>query len=244
MESHAGHRERMRQKFLKSGPRGLTDAELLEIVLYQLMPRRDVRPLAEELLNTGDLMTLTPEAIAGVKGAGDEVALLVGVMQALFNRAGDQRRAGALIRGAEVARKYLAARLLGSDREVVLELCLDQDSWAVGCAPICTGPVPASGPDIKSIITPALRTGSDKIVLAHNFSDLSAAAKYMSLSYFAALDDAISSYNITLLDYFIFYENHAVSAVASNFLRDTPVRREFLTRAPLTRIKVKIRTLE
>ncbi len=46
---YAGHRERLRERFLKS-PDTLPDYELLELVLFRTIPRRDVKPLAKELI--------------------------------------------------------------------------------------------------------------------------------------------------------------------------------------------------
>lgn len=48
---HAGHRDRLRQRFLDRGSDSLQDYELLELLLFTAIPRRDVKPLAKELLN-------------------------------------------------------------------------------------------------------------------------------------------------------------------------------------------------
>lgn len=45
-----GHRERLRQRLFGSGPEALQDYELLELLLGTALPRRDVKPLAKELL--------------------------------------------------------------------------------------------------------------------------------------------------------------------------------------------------
>ena len=45
-----GHRERLRERFRDAGGDALTDYELLELVLFRAMPRRDVKPLAKELI--------------------------------------------------------------------------------------------------------------------------------------------------------------------------------------------------
>ena len=45
-----GHRERLRERFRNSGPDALQDYELLELLLFMAIPRRDVKPLANDLL--------------------------------------------------------------------------------------------------------------------------------------------------------------------------------------------------
>ena len=46
-----GHRQRLKDRFLKTGGDQLADYELLELVLFQALPRRDVKPLAKDLLD-------------------------------------------------------------------------------------------------------------------------------------------------------------------------------------------------
>src|SRR5579863_9295122 len=45
-----GHRNRMRLRLLKAGPDALADHELLEMVLFLALPRRDTKPIAKALL--------------------------------------------------------------------------------------------------------------------------------------------------------------------------------------------------
>src|ERR1700674_5673415 len=45
-----GHRERLRARFRDAGSDAVTDYELLELVLFRALPRRDVKPLAKSLI--------------------------------------------------------------------------------------------------------------------------------------------------------------------------------------------------
>ena len=47
---YLGHRERLRARFRQAGADALSDYELLELVLFRAIPRRDVKPLAKELI--------------------------------------------------------------------------------------------------------------------------------------------------------------------------------------------------
>ena len=47
---HQGHREKMRQRFLKSGLESFADHEALELLLYYAIPRRDTNPIAHRLM--------------------------------------------------------------------------------------------------------------------------------------------------------------------------------------------------
>jgi len=47
---HLGHRQRLRQRFLEAGPGALADYEMLELLLFHAIPRRDTKPLAKDLI--------------------------------------------------------------------------------------------------------------------------------------------------------------------------------------------------
>src|SRR5437763_15724208 len=47
-----GHRERLRERFRGAGADALSDYELMEMVLFRALPRRDVKPLAKALIRT------------------------------------------------------------------------------------------------------------------------------------------------------------------------------------------------
>src|ERR1700730_18562786 len=49
-QHYLGHRERLRDRFRKGGADALGEYELLELILFRAMPRRDVKPLAKALI--------------------------------------------------------------------------------------------------------------------------------------------------------------------------------------------------
>lgn len=74
---YVGHRARLRARFLDN-PDGLQDYELLEIVLGLAIPRRDVKPLAKDLLREfGDLWTLVRAPAAQLEQAGLSEGVIV-----------------------------------------------------------------------------------------------------------------------------------------------------------------------
>ena len=49
-DHHLGHRDRLRARFTDAGADALADYELLELVLFRTIPRRDVKPIAKALM--------------------------------------------------------------------------------------------------------------------------------------------------------------------------------------------------
>lgn len=78
-EHYHGHRERLRDRFRQHGDTALADYELLELLLFRLIPRRDTKPIAKALLERfGSLAAVFGAPLPllqEVKGIGEAVAL-------------------------------------------------------------------------------------------------------------------------------------------------------------------------
>ena len=78
---HQGHRARQRKKLLENGPRAFADHELLEMLLYYAIPRRDTNELAHRLLERfGSLQgvfSAPVEELSTVEGVGENAAVLL-----------------------------------------------------------------------------------------------------------------------------------------------------------------------
>lgn len=84
--SHAGHRARMRGKLLTAGPDALLDHELLEMVLFLALPRRDTKPIARALLTRfgsfANALTAPLSDLRGIEGLGEAGAAALRTVQA------------------------------------------------------------------------------------------------------------------------------------------------------------------
>jgi DNA repair protein RadC len=69
-----GHRERLRERFREAGAEALSDYELLELVLFRALPRRDVKPIAKDLIATfgsfAEVISAPAARLAEVAGMG------------------------------------------------------------------------------------------------------------------------------------------------------------------------------
>lgn len=86
----ADHRQRLRARFMQSGSASLPDYELLELVLFRAIPRRDVKPLARQLMDQfGDFnrVITAPEArLREIAGIGDAVIVELKILEAAAQR--------------------------------------------------------------------------------------------------------------------------------------------------------------
>src|SRR4051794_13901700 len=90
LDHREGHRDRARERFLSVGADALADYEVLELVLHILLPRRDTKLLAKELLvrfgSFSAVLAAAPERLAEVKGLGTVSIANLKILQAAAQR--------------------------------------------------------------------------------------------------------------------------------------------------------------
>jgi len=83
---YLGHRERLRERFRKGGAEALADYELLELVLFRAMPRRDVKPIAKALVarfgSFAEVVSARPERLLEIDGIGDSAVTDLKIIEA------------------------------------------------------------------------------------------------------------------------------------------------------------------
>jgi DNA repair protein RadC len=168
---HSGHRARLRNKLRQLGAHGLADYEVLELLLMQAIPRRDVKPLAKDLLQTF-------KSIHGVLEAPFEKLCAAGLSEPAATTLILAREVAVLYR-KEVATKhkftdrlalldYLYAKFGGLTREEFHILFLDSKNQLIADECMFTGTLNSSAVYPREIMKRALDKGAASLVLIHN----------------------------------------------------------------------------
>lgn len=170
---HHGHRARLRERFLQAGEQALHDYELLELLLFQLIPRRDVKPVAKALLREfgglWQVVNAPPGELVRRGGLGETAAAGLGVVAAVSRRMHwreleDKPVLGSWTRLLEYCERAMAheateqVRLLFLDRKNAL--LADEVAWrgTVDQAPVYP----------RQVVKRALDLGASAIILVHN----------------------------------------------------------------------------
>lgn len=127
---HAGHRQRMRERFLAGGLEGFADHEVLELMLFYAIPQRNVNPLAHRLLDRFGTLHAVLEApveeLMKVEGVGQYAALLLSLFSHAARRLEMSREnTGKLICNRGMAEKHAVRLLQGLRTEHFYAVCLD-----------------------------------------------------------------------------------------------------------------------
>ena len=173
IDDRAGHRERLRDKFMRAGPKALHDYELLELVLFRAIPRRDVKPLAKRLLNTfGDFnhVVAAPAArLAEIQGVGDAVVQELKIVEAAAHRFAQAQVIGRdALTSWEALETYCRQRMAHEPIEQFRILFLDRKNILIADEPQQVGTVDHVPVYPREVVKRALELNASAIILVHN----------------------------------------------------------------------------
>ncbi len=170
---YLGHRERLRERFHSSGHNALPDYELLELLLFRLIPRSDTKPVAKALLarfgTLAEVLGAPTNLLQEVKGIGPAVALDLKIIAAAAQRMvlGEIREREVLTSWSQVL-DYCKAAMAFEEREQFRILFLDKKNGLIADEVQQTGTVDHTPVYPREVIRRALELSATAIVLVHN----------------------------------------------------------------------------
>jgi DNA repair protein RadC len=167
------HRARLRKKFDDAGANALADYELLELMLFRTIPRRDTKPLAKALLakfGTLPAVLAAPAArIAEVEGAGPSVAQDLKVTQALLERATlAEAKQRTVISSWSALVNYCRVAMAHEPREQFRVLFLDVKNQLIADEVLNEGTVDHAPVYPREVARRALELSAAAVILVHN----------------------------------------------------------------------------
>lgn len=170
---HVQHRIRLRERFQHGGSEAMPDYELLELLLFRMLPRQDVKPLAKALLaRFGDLagvLGASPQRLVEVPGCGPAIALELKITQAVLERAmrATVQRAPVLTSWTALV-DYCRLRLAHEDREQFHVLYLDTKNRLISDETLGLGTVSHAPVYPREVVRRALELSANAMILVHN----------------------------------------------------------------------------
>ncbi|MGD0333893.1 MAG: DNA repair protein RadC [Xanthobacteraceae bacterium] len=168
-----GHRERLRERFREAGADALSDYELLELVLFRALPRRDVKPLAKALIATfgsfAEAISAPVARLAEVKGLGDAGITELKTVQAAASRLlrGQVKKRPVLSSWSAVL-DYCRSAQAFADREQFRVLFLDKRNQLIADELQQVGTVDHTPVYPREVVKRALELSATAIILVHN----------------------------------------------------------------------------
>ncbi len=168
-----GHRDRLRSRFREAGAEALADYELLELILFRAIPRRDVKPLAKALLKRfgsfADVMAAPEARLAEVDGVSAAVATELKLVQAAALRIGRAAIAGRPVLSSWTALiDYCRTAMAFSEREQFRVLYLDRKNALIADEVQGEGTVDHTPVYPREVVKRALELSATAVILVHN----------------------------------------------------------------------------
>ena len=141
MGLHDGHRQRMKERFARHGLDSFAEHEVLELLLYYAIPRRDTNELAHTLLDRfGSLerVLLAPrEELMKVPGVGEGAALLLTLVPAVSQYTHRHAPQETILNSVDASGRYFMRLLCHERRELLYQACLDGKGKLLSCRCLC-----------------------------------------------------------------------------------------------------------
>ena len=205
---HTGHRQRMRSRVKQNGFASLADHEVLEYLLFFVLPRQDTNPIAHRLLeqfhSVENVLAAPVEELCRVDGIGPTAAEFLHALHET-NRYCEMSRARTPKRFTETAQiaEYLVSWFRGKKQEVLLMLALDDRGTLVRTICLQEGTVGSVAINVNQMAAQALNTGAPVMVFAHNHPGGVAAPSRDDMITTANLMQALAVLQIRVSDHII-----------------------------------------
>ena len=170
---YVGHRERLRERFRDGGAAAMPDYELLELLLFRAIPRRDVKPLAKDILKRfgsfAEAMNASPERLAEIPGLGEAAIMEIKIVQAAALRLlrGEMQKQPLLSSWSKVL-DYCRAAMAFQTTEQFRVLFLDKRNRLIADEVQQHGTVDHAPVYVREVLKRALELAASAIVLVHN----------------------------------------------------------------------------
>jgi len=170
---YLGHRERLRERFRKSGSEGFHDYELLELLLTYGIPRRDVKPIAKTLIKRfgsfSGVLDASEKELLEVAGMGPLSSILIRLVKELcWIYLGEKMRGRDVLSSPQAVVNFVRMRLSGLPYEAFMVIYLNTKNEVLHYEIIQEGTIDRAVVFPRRIIESALAQHASGLILVHN----------------------------------------------------------------------------
>jgi len=215
----AGHRQRLRDKFMELGIDGLSDSEIIELLLTFGTPRSDCKEAAREALTRFTtlpaVLDAAPAELQQIKGIGPKNVFALQFIQGVARRYLKQRIVGKkYVHSSRAVADYLIHAMRGLEHEVLMVVFLDAAHAIIDSSVVSQGTVTVNTVYPRELVKAALARNASALVLAHNHPSGSLTPSPQDRQLTRSLHLICSFMHINLLDHLIIGSGEQVYSFA------------------------------
>ncbi len=217
---HAGHRNRLRKRFLEEGLDAFKPHEILELLLFYTIPRKDTNELAHRLLNhfhnsLPAVLEASYEDLLAVKGISEKSACLIKMMLPIFRQYG-------LYHTRETCRSFETTKQIAEYAKSLFFDCTYERMYCICLSPgkkmLRTILLGEGDPGNVSVAIPKavsliLQQNASSVILAHNHPGGIAVFSSEDYDYTLKLKRALDTLDIKLVDHVLVTDETCVSLI-------------------------------
>ncbi len=215
-KDNKGHRQRLREKFLKNGLDGFLDYEIIELLLTLGTPRKDCKQSAKDALKKfGSLKAVLeaePAELKEIKGIGDNNVFGLKIAQSVSRRyLADRIIDKDFIRSADEVIDYLKHNLRDKSREVFLVIYLNGRNQILKMEELFQGTLTTSAVYPREVVKRALVNDAAALVFVHNHPSGNPNPSKDDLTITKKLKEAAQAIDVSVHDHLIIAGNDVYS---------------------------------
>lgn len=209
-----GHRERLRKRYIKSGLEGFNDYEVLELLLTYSIARKDVKPIAKELIEKfgtiDEIAKSDVKSLLEVDGIGEGSAVflkLIGDIALILYREKIEDKDILTIKSKNSLLSYLRGEIGYSPREEFKILFLDSSNKLIASETLFYGTIDKSAIYPREIVERVIKNRAKSVIFAHNHPSGSISPSKKDIELTQYMYDSLKLLEIRLLDHIIITKN-------------------------------------
>lgn len=215
--SHNFHRKHVRERFYEVGFKGMADHNVLEMLLFFGIPRRDTNQLAHDLIDRFGSFAGVFEAnindLVKVKGMTENAACLIKMMVPVYARYVENINKWMPTPTDPKAIAEILRPLYheGSCRERVFMLCYDNMDHQILCRMLNEGDINSSAFDIREFVRVILESNCSSVIISHNHPHSISLPSKDDIRVTRAIIEVLKPLKVRLLDHIIVSDNDYTS---------------------------------
>ena len=220
---HAGHRNRVKDRFLHEGLDNFYDHNILELLLFFSIPQKDTNNIAHELIQRFGSLNGVLDAdfheLCEIKGISQNSATLIKMTQATAREYIRSVSKPSILHytSAHACGAYFCAHYLGQQNESLYALYYNAAGNLIADEKLMDGSISICPITPDAIIVPALRHHAAAVILAHNHPGGIARPSQEDIRLTISLRDALRTVNLTLLDHLVVSGNQFFCILSDHF---------------------------
>ncbi len=219
---NSGHRKRLRETYRSGGIYAMKDYQLLELLLMNTIPRKDVRPLAKELIehfgSLENVLRAPYEQLEKIQNIGEITSTYIKLTYDINKFLANERlKRFKTVRSGKAACEYFIEMFAQEDVEKIAVMGLDNSDRVVNCRFVSEGVGSFVSVTSRRFITSAVSDETvTKVIIAHNHPLGEAVPSANDINFTLGMRDLLATLGVILRDHIIVGEKTVFSMHSSS----------------------------